>query len=818
MAQISSRWIAMVSLVAVAAIAGWLAWRCRFDDKIRFLPRHGPAEWILYPNAPDIAAHDVAKRGGELSAVFRRSVVLEKVPARIPIQIRALENFGLQINGQVVPVPAGSSNWKASKEVDAQRWFTPGTNQILITITNRAGPPLLWFSLQAGEQRWFSDASWEVSYADAVWRPAHLATTPRTFGKGNPMRSSEGLAHAARSKLWIHAGLLLTSILVVWAATRLANRAGWLRPNEAKYAALGGLILVWIVMLIHNFSQLPPVIGFDATHHLDYIRAIQTWHGLPKTDEGWETHQPPLYYVVCASLMQAGGLSAASPEGLMALRVVSLLVGVGQILFVFASLRLLFPNELRRPLLGAGMAATLPAHLYHAHYITNETMFALFVSAVFYFALRILRRAEFSPLSCAGLGACIGLALLTKLSALILVPVVFAVLFTGLLLRRESSLKVWAGTLALPLFIGLLICGRYYWNMWAEGGPFANASRWAYGSGWWQEDGFRTGSFYFRFGKALVQPLYGSFHSFWDGMYSTLWGDGLCGGSTSFDSRPPWNYQLLALGYWLALAPTLSLITGFVIAAGTFLRRPSPQWMLLVGTMVTFVFAAIYFSLIAPGASQVRASFGLMLLVPFCAFFAFGVNRLLSLRRGMGLVLGTLVLWSALNSLVAHWIPTGSAQAQMLRANFFIRNGHAAEAARAAEDGFKHDPSNALLRGILADARTQTGKTNEARQLIAESLVQWPNDPMSHLDAAFDLVRAGKLDEAVVQTRRALAVAPDHPAATKQLAALLAQQKHFAEAEAACHEALRVTPHDAQLREWLKQLRDGKSPFPDQRL
>jgi Tfp pilus assembly protein PilF len=809
--------MALVSLVAVVLIAGWLAWRCRFDDKIRFLPRQGPAEWILYPNAPDIAAHDVTKRGEELSAVFRRSVVLEKVPDRIPLQIGALESFGVQINGQAVPVPAGNRNWKALREIDAQRWLTPGTNQILITVTNRAGPPLLWFSLQAGEQRWFSDASWEASYADAVWQPAHLAATPRAFGKGNPMRSSEGLADAARSKFWIQAGLLLISILIVWAATRLANRPGWLRPNEMKYATLGGLILIWIVTLLHNFSRLPPIIGFDAAHHLDYIRVIQERHELPKAEEGWETHQPPFYYLVCASLLQIGGLGAASAEALMALRVVSLLVGVGQILLVFAGLRLLFPNELRRPLLGAGLAATLPAHLYHAHYITNETMFALFVSAVFYFALRILRGAEFNPLSCAGLGACLGLALLTKLSALILLPVVFAALVTGLLLRRESSFKVWAGTLALPLFIGLLICGRYYSNLWAEGGPFANTSRWAYGSGWWQEDGFRAGSFYFRFGKALVQPLYSSFHSFWDGMYSTLWGDGLCGGSTSFDSRPPWNYQLLALGYWLALAPTLSVITGFVIAAGTFLRRTSPQWMLLAGTTVAFVFAAIYFSLIAPGASQVRASFGLMLLVPFCAFFAFGLDRLLSLRRGFGVVLGTLVLWSALNNLAAHWIPAGSAQAQMLRANFFIRNGRAAAAARAAEDGFKHDPSNALLRGILADAWTQTGKTNEARQLVAQSFVQWPNDAMSHLDSAFDLVRAGKLDEAVAQTRRALEIAPDHPAVGKQLVALLSQQRHFAEAEAACRQALRVTPHDAQLREWLKELRDGKSPFAEPR-
>ena len=106
----------MMSLAAVAAIAGWLAWRCQFDDRIRFLPRHGPAEWIVYPNTSDISAHHVARRGEELNAVFRHTVVLERVPASIPLRIRALESFGLQINGQSVAVPAGSGSWKEAKE------------------------------------------------------------------------------------------------------------------------------------------------------------------------------------------------------------------------------------------------------------------------------------------------------------------------------------------------------------------------------------------------------------------------------------------------------------------------------------------------------------------------------------------------------------------------------------------------------------------------------------------------------------------------------------------------------------------------------
>src|SRR6185503_6915103 len=126
-----------------------------------------------------------------------------------------------------------------------------------------------------------------------------------------------------------------------------------------------------------------PINGFDIQQHLRYIQHLQTQHELPAAGSGWETHQPPLYYLVAALGLHLCGLDVETSAGLTALRVLSLVFGLGQIVLVFASLRLLFPDELRRPLLGTAMAALLPAHLYHAHYITNETLLALLVSSVF---------------------------------------------------------------------------------------------------------------------------------------------------------------------------------------------------------------------------------------------------------------------------------------------------------------------------------------------------------------------------------------------------------------------------------------------------
>jgi len=71
----------------------------------------------------------------------------------------------------------------------------------------------------------------------------------------------------------------------------------------------------------------------------------------------------------------------------------------------------------------------------------------------------------------------------------------------------------------------------------------------------------------------------------WRGLYSTLWGDGLIGGAARLAARPPWNYDWMNAGYLLAAGLSLLFLLGFVIALGNLIRRPSPQWFALLGTI-----------------------------------------------------------------------------------------------------------------------------------------------------------------------------------------------------------------------------------------
>jgi tetratricopeptide (TPR) repeat protein len=806
----ASRWAFRLLLVAVLVVALWLVWRCRYDSAIRFLSQESPAQWIVYPNPPDILAHPVSASGTESVTVFRHAFTLARVPANALIELRAAESFGIGINGRIIVPPSKSPRtWKETTKLDATSLLRPGTNEIVVTVTNRSGPPLLWLKLVGGEVKLYSDSTWQASYADAVWQPAQLAGALRPIRPGNPMRSAVPLSTSLRRKAFTATTLLLLALVMTLLARRwITEPKQALTKSEITKLTLSGFILLWVVLFIHNVNQLSPMNGFDAANHIDYIKFIQEHHELPKAEQGWETHQPPLYYLFAATLLQIFQWDATTMEGVRALRYLSMLFGIGQIFLVVASLRLLFPSELTRPLIGTAMAAFLPAHLYHSHYVTNETFLALLVSGVFYLSLRLLRSELFNPWLCAGLGVCLGAALLTKLSALIVALVVLLALGTRLFAQR-AHWRTWAGTVGIAVGACLFVCGWYYWGLWTSGGPWSQ-SRWAYGSHWWQEDGYRTTGYYLRFGESLLRPLYSGFHSFWDGIYSTLWGDGLCGGATSVDFRPPWDYDLVTLGYWLALLPTLVVLIGFVLAIRNVLRRAALEWLLFVGVALLFALALFYFSLVAPGASQVRASFGLMLLVPLCAIFALGFGSVASLRRPAGIALVTLTMFWSLNSFCAHWIPRSSAQPSFARARFLFERSYFEAAALEATEGLRRDPSNAILRSLLSDCWNQLGRTNEARQLVQQALVRWPDDSTSHLDAGFEHARAGRFNEAIAETRQAMKLAPDHPMAARQLVLLFTSQQRFGDAETACREALRITPHDPELHRWLQDLQKRK--------
>jgi len=135
----------------------------------------------------------------------------------------------------------------------------------------------------------------------------------------------------------------------------------------------------------------------------------------------YEGHQPPLYYLLMTPVLWLlSGAGVAVQVG--ALRLANVMIGALVIVFIWLSARRLFPKRPRIALLAAGFVAFLPMHIAMSASINNDALAELFIAAVMLRLLAALQQEETTPGQWALTGLLIGLGLLTKFQAYILIP------------------------------------------------------------------------------------------------------------------------------------------------------------------------------------------------------------------------------------------------------------------------------------------------------------------------------------------------------------------------------------------------------------
>jgi tetratricopeptide (TPR) repeat protein len=799
-----NRRVVLCLVGAVLAAAGGLWWEARVRPDISFLPARAPAEWIVYPKPPDSQAPLAADLDGE----FRRVFTLAKVPASAVLAVCGLKQCSVMINGASVNLGAPPGhNWKRPRRVEAARFLRPGTNSIAVQVFNRRGPPALWLALTGDGLRVVTDGTWEASWAGAVWQPARLAAEPPVVQPGHPLFGGERAWAALRTcwPWWLLFAAVATAVVLLggrWFALTRApggRLASALLANPAL-ATLAAVVVLWVLLFTHNLPLLPRVLGFDAAAHLEYIQYVQQRGALPLAYEGQAMYHPPLFYACTALVLSALSLPAASDAGAAALRLLALGLGLAHLGFVFAGLRLLFPGATRPQVVGLLLAAFVAPMLGLTHFVTNEPLVSLLVTATLCGGLRALRDEQPSPARHALVGLGLGAALSTKFTAVLAVPFVLGALAWRLAGRGERSPRVWLRTVGVAALVTLLVGGGHYMRVWLHyGKPLVGAWDPASGHDWWQDPGFCTSAYFLRAGRALVAPLFSGFHGFADGVYSTLWADGLCSGAGALEFRPPWNYDLMAAGCWLALGPTLAILIGAALCVARFLRQPTPAWFLLLGPVCAFAVALIHMTLRVPSYAQVKSFYGLFTLLPVCVCGAAGWDWLA--RRGPrgALVLNVaLGLW-ALNSYASFWIRGGTAATQALLAAGLADEGRYREALSRSAAAWQRDPRNVTAHSFLAKSLAAAGRTNESRQLAERMTQEFPNAAIAWLDLASAFESEGRRDDAIQATRRAITVAPDYPFSYRNLARRLAEQRRHAEVIAAGRAGLRVATTDPTL-------------------
>jgi Flp pilus assembly protein TadD len=298
----------------------------------------------------------------------------------------------------------------------------------------------------------------------------------------------------------------------------------------------------------------------------------------------------------------------------------------------------------------------------------------------------------------------------------------------------------------------------------------------------------------------LLHPWFGGLKSFADGIYGTLWGDGLFGGLAGGLDRPAWNYDLMAIGYWLALPLTAAVLGGGLLALVRFLRQPRAEWLMLLGLGLLGVSALVQASLASPSCGVVKAFYALSLLVPFCALAAVGLEaaaaRSAKVRFLCCILLG---VW-AMNSYASFWILRSSAPAAILRAKSLADNGRNADAEQTLRTLLQREPRNldarAMLVSLLVGAGEGQAGAREAEVLARDN----PNHAGAQLALARLLALQGGIDQAAEMARKAMDLAPGDARPYECLALLLIKQGRYEEAADVSRAGLAVAPASAELR------------------
>lgn len=779
--------------LSLLGVLAWFWWNTNHNASSNFLPRHAPAGWILYPTPPDTTMRQAVP----LWTSFQRHFELRVKPAGATLELRGFRDACVIINNRELPVASPrEGNWKNGFTTEVSEYLQPGTNQLRIVVTNHSGPPALWAVLRTPELTLATDPAWSASLVGAAWQPATVAGHRRALRPGNPLYGGETAGESVRCiwPVWLIFLAMVTAGVFAWRQVSAAPRLiKYSTSPHAEWWFFGGVSLMLVILLANNLPQLPGLFGFDTDGHTEFIRYVQERGQLPLASEGWQMYQPPLYYLLTVGLLEVVGLSTADPASTLVLRALSGLIGLANLALVFLCLRRLFPRDRGAQVLGLFFAALLPAQLCLAHYITNEGLAAMLATATLYFTLRTLQTATPPGWLYGATGGCLGLAMLAKFSTVVLVPFVF-----GLLLWRalpaapgEKAMK-WRG-LGLALAACALVCGWHFLRVWLRfGNPLVG--NWSPESGfaWWQENGFTTPNYFLSFGRALTSPLFSGFDSLWNGLYSTLWADGLCSGGARIGFRPPWNYSLMVAGVWLALVPSALIVTGFVALLWRWLRQPGWETVLWPGLLAAYGLAIATMTLRVPSYAQAKAVYALAALLPLGVCLLTGLEII---GRGRPLLrrisIAFFLVWG-MNSYVSLWIRSGTAETHLTRAVNDADEGRPAEALAAADRALAIAPESSTAAAVRCAALRSLGQPAEAKQQAEAALGRHPHDADLLLELATLAAGGGDNSAAAILAGQAADTEPDHPQARHNAALWNFQAGRMDDAILHAREALRI--------------------------
>jgi len=619
--------IAVALTICVVAAALFEYRKIAYDPTVNLLLPQGGAEWIKFPAPVNLQSRSKV----DYFILFRRRFAVNESPAEAFLYVRALKGANVRVDGRVVLAPSENpDDWKKTRRADIRPLLTPGTHEMVIMVMNRDGPPAALayckeiglFTGLPGQGR-----EWEASEDGLNWSAAAPVTEiiPPEVARQFP-RADEALLSRIKYLAPIFAVVFIITLLF-----STGHQPAWAKrfapgPGSVMWA----LLLAWAILGINDAIKIPYHVGFDSVYHLQYIRYVAERLKLPLPNEGWQMFQAPLYYMISAGFYLIFLKLFDAATIYKGLRFLPILCGAMQVALSYRALKLVFPRRGDLQALGAIIAGLIPMSLYSSQVVGNEPLAGLLTAAVIVTGIFLVRsEGPVRRLHIALIGVLLGLTLLSKMTAFLLLPPLFFLLLYVFYRGNGTARRAASGIVAVFL-IGFVVSGWYYIRNWVElGRPFIGG--WSPGRNfdWWQDPGYRTIGQFIGFGQCLIRPVYSGVYGVWDALYSTFWLDGFLSSVIVYGSRPPWNYNFMIGGAWLALVPSLGIILGFFRALGR------PLASLKDGLLFADLFLAVYLAgivslyLALPIYSTGKASYTLGLIPCYALLAASGFDLMM---------------------------------------------------------------------------------------------------------------------------------------------------------------------------------------------
>ncbi len=204
------------------------------------------------------------------------------------------------------------------------------------------------------------------------------------------------------------------------------------------------------VLALHYLSYTDySVRTFDllvSTGHLDYIKMIAEQLRLPNPTQGWEYHQPPLYYLIAAAVY-AFSRAVALIDPMTTLQLLSLSLFL---VFLYYGLRILQAviTEPSLRFIAATMLVFWPSGIIHSVRIGNDSLFYALFAATLYALIHWKQGAKFWPVLLLA-----ALSLVTKANGIILFGIIGTVLLSDLWQTKDLRRFFRMSGLAVVFFL-----------------------------------------------------------------------------------------------------------------------------------------------------------------------------------------------------------------------------------------------------------------------------------------------------------------------------------------------------------------------------